>query len=129
MGDGDPELGGGQRTGERRVRVAVDEDRVGSLGVQDRLEGHDHPAGLFRVRPGGDLERVVGTGKSQLDEECPGQPFIPVLPGIDEHVVVTRTKFGQQCGRLDELGTRADHADDLHRLRTPAASPVPGEPR
>jgi hypothetical protein len=44
MRDRQPVLGGDQRRGKRRVRVAVHEDGIGCGVAQDRVESDQHPA-------------------------------------------------------------------------------------
>ena len=66
---GDVELGGCQRAGECRVRVAVDEHDVGPLGFERGFERFEHPAGLRAVTIGPDPEFAIGPLDPQLVEE------------------------------------------------------------
>ena len=82
----DRRVGGGARAGERRVRVAVDEDDVGRLGsdpLRDRR--------LHRVRIGGvEIEPVARLGEAELVEEDLGHRVEPVLPCVQDDLVDAR---------------------------------------
>ena len=70
--DRDAELRRGQGAGERRVRVAVDEDGVGPLGEQDGLEGHQHPRRSGRAWPPPPTPRVwSGRGRPSSAKNAP----------------------------------------------------------
>ena len=49
VGDRDPELRRAERRSQGRVDVAGNEDQVGALGAQDRLEPLEHPARSARA--------------------------------------------------------------------------------
>ncbi len=62
----------GQRAGERRVGVAVDQHPVRALLGQDRVEGGQHRAGLHAVAARPDAEVHVRRGDRQVGEEHVG---------------------------------------------------------
>ena len=110
----DRRIGCGARAGERRVRVAVDEDEVGRLGsdpLRDRR--------LHRVRVGGvEIEAVARLGEAELVEEDLGHRVEPVLAGVQHDLVDPGlAKGGRQRRRLDELRTVSDDGEDLHATK------------
>ena len=54
--DRDGELGRGQRAGQRRIRVAVHENGIRTLGDNDRLERGQHRPNLGGVRSAADRQ-------------------------------------------------------------------------
>jgi len=60
VGEGQVQLGRGERAGQRRVGVAEDDHPVGRLLLEHRLQALQHLSGLASVRPGADAEVVVG---------------------------------------------------------------------
>ena len=86
VGDRYVHLRRGQRRRQGRVDVARDDDQVGLLGGQHRLEPLDRARRLLGVAAGADLEHVVGLGHAQLlEEDLRHQPVV-VLPGVDDGV-------------------------------------------
>ncbi len=67
--DGDAGLSRRQASCQGRVRVAVDEHRVGLLGGEERLERAEHAGGLRGVGGPGDIQLAVGPGQAELAEE------------------------------------------------------------
>ncbi len=116
MGHGNAQLDRGQRPGQGRVRVAVDEHGIGLDVDEDALDGFEHRPGLGAVPPGADAQVVVGGGDAELVEEDVGHGRIVVLAGVDEDVLVAaRGPQGPANGRrLDKLGTGPHHRDDCH---------------
>jgi hypothetical protein len=74
-----------QRAGQRRVRVAVDEQHVGLLGGDQRLERRQHPRRLRGVGSAAEVEMMVGTRELELVEEDSRELVVVVLAGVDEH--------------------------------------------
>ena len=60
VGDRHVELDGGQRPGQRRVRVPVDEDPVGAAVRDDLVQGGEHGADLRAVRARADAQVDIG---------------------------------------------------------------------
>ena len=89
VGDGDATLGGCKRPRERRVGVTEHEDRVGTLGRDDRIKGQQHPTGLDGVRVATDPKGVIRSREPELGKEGTREAFGPVLAGVDEHDLVT----------------------------------------
>ena len=119
VGDRDAELGRRQGPGQGGVGVAVDQHRVRRGVAQERLQGDEHSAGLVAVAAATDPERVVRPGQAQLTEEAAGHRLVVVLAGVDEDLVVVAAQDRLQRGRLYELRSRADDADDPHRRPSP----------
>ena len=87
VGDGHVELDGGQRPGQRGVRVPVDQDPVGAMGLDGLVHGREHRAGLHPVRPRADPEVDVRGRDPQVAEEDIGEHRVIVLPGVNNHMV------------------------------------------
>jgi hypothetical protein len=116
MRDGQIELGGDQRRGERRIDVTDDDDEVRPLVGEDRLEAEHHRRGLGRVAAAADAEIPIGLRQAQLVEEDPRQGVVVVLAGVDEPLrdAAPVRQRGHHRRRLDEV--RAS-PDDVHQLR------------
>ncbi len=116
MRDGQIELGGDQRRGERRVDVADDDDEVRPLLGEDRLEAEHHRRGLRRVAAAADAEIPIRLRQRQLVEEDLRQGVVVVLAGVDEPLgeAAALRQRGHHRRRLDEV--RAG-PDDVHQLR------------
>ena len=112
--DGDAVLGSDQGGGKRRIRVAIDEDGIGSGIAQDRVEGDQHPRGLLGPRPSPDIEVMVRRRQPELAEEGSRHRIVPVLTRVDELESNRARRSGLQRRRLDELGSRPDDAEDAH---------------
>jgi hypothetical protein len=108
MGDRDPHLRRGQRAGQRRVRVAVDEHHVGALGRQQRRQRGQHAARLLGVGAAAQLEQVLGPRQLQLVEEDLRQLRVVVLARVDEHLLGGVTEPGRDRGGLHELRSVAN---------------------
>ena len=117
MGDRDSELRGAECAGERRIRVSIDQHRVRPFGQQDRLESKQHRGRLLSVRSTAGTQGMVGLGQPKLGKERPSHRGVPMLAGVHEDLAVLSAQGGLECGRLDELGSRPDDADDLHGNR------------
>ena len=81
---GMPQLGGGERAGERRVHVAGDDDERRALLEQDPLERDQHLAGLLAVAARADAERVVGRREAEVLEDLLRHPAVVVLARVDD---------------------------------------------
>jgi len=66
---GMPSLAAAKSPGQGRVGVAVDDDRLRRGGLQQRLEGDEHPAGLVPVAAATDSEGVGPAAPGELTEE------------------------------------------------------------
>ncbi len=84
VADRDPALRGAEGRRQRRVDVAGDEDQIGTLGLEHRVERLDHPRGLLTVAAGADTEQVVGVRDAELVEEDAGHHPVVVLAGVDD---------------------------------------------
>ena len=120
--DRDARLGGGQRAGERRVRVAVDEHRVGPLVAQQRAERAEHARRLLGVRAAAERRARSPAAGLRAPDEDRDELVVVVLAGVDEQLVVRGAQRAGDGRGLDELRPVADDRDDLHRVpRQPAA--------
>ena len=111
----DAGLGGGERAGERRVRVAVDEHRVGPLVAQQLAERAEHAARLLGVRAAAERQLDLGRRHVELAHEDRRELVVVVLAGVDEQLVVGGAQRPRDGRGLDELRPVADDRDDLHR--------------
>ena len=117
VGDRHADLCGGERSGEGRVRVAVDENPVRLLGEHRRLDPGQHARRLLGVRPGARLQAVPRRVEPELVEEDLREPGIVVLAGV-QHDLLGASREGQRDrSGLDELRPVADDRDDAHRRR------------
>ncbi len=118
-------LGDGRsRSGERRVRVPVDEHPVGPLVGDDRLERRLQRRQHLLARQCADAEAVRRLGQPELLEEDVRQLAVVVLAGVHHDLFVTGlTQCFRQRRRLDELRPVADDGQDAHggsvRTRSP----------
>ena len=98
----------GQRAGQSRVRVAVDQDEIRGHVLDRRLECVHHARGLRGVRPTGDAQLTVRWGNAELAHEHRRQLVVVVLTGVHQHLIVARAKRPRHGCGLDELGPIAD---------------------
>ena len=129
---GTPWLGGHEGGRERRVRVAVDEDRIRPGRRQRSGRGRPASAPSGRPRATTDPEVVVGRAQAELAEERARQRVVVVLTGVDGLVVEPRSQRRLERGGLDQLRSRPDDADDPHAAvsrRRPAPAGRPAPPR
>ena len=131
-------LGRHERRRQRRVRVAVDHDRIGRDVAQCALQRDQHPARLLGAGPTADAQRHVRRPQPELAKEAAGHRLVPVLPGVDEDLVVPLAQRRLEGRGLDELRPGADHVRQSHvrrrnrRREAPASRrsrPRSGRPR
>ena len=118
VGDRDAHLHRDQRRRQGRVDVAEDDDQVGPLGDQHRLQPLHRPRRLQGVAAGADLEHVVGRRHAELLEEDLRHRPVVVLAGVDDDVAAVRLALAHRADHrrgLDEVGAGADDVDDSHR--------------
>ena len=129
--DGDPQLRRCERARERRVRVAVDEHRVGLLGAQQIAERGEHARRLLGVRAAAELQLDVRARHRELAHEDRRQLVVVVLARVDEQLLVRLAQDPGHGGRLDELRPVADDREDLHPTTSARARPrcARGRPR
>ncbi len=116
VGDGDFELGCGERPGDGGVGVAVDEDHVRLFLQEKGLELDEDIGGLSAgVASGADAEKTVGLLHVQFLEEDVGHVGAVVLSGVDEDVPprVPSADFGPDDGFFDELRAGSYKGDDF----------------
>ena len=124
MCERDRRLGRRTRSGERRVRVAVDEHEVRLLTTHDLGDAglHDVRIGSPRVEP---VPRLV---KPELLDEHVRQLPVVVLPRVDDDLVDAGDQEGEgERPALDELRAVPDDGEDLHsdgRLLARVGGPV-----
>ena len=109
-------LRSGERAGEGRVRVAVDEHGVGRLAGDQRLERAEHARRLRAVRPERDPELTIGRREAELGEEHRREVVVEVLPSVDQELLVAFAQARRYRRRLDELGAVPDHREDPHGM-------------
>ena len=116
VGERQVERRGRERAGERRDRVAVDDDRVGTQLDQDRLEPLDHGRQCGRPAQPADPQRSVGRGQPELLEEAAGHLVVVVLAGVDQDRPVAALQRRPGGGRLDQLRARPHDAGQPHAV-------------
>lgn len=116
MGHGDVELGGGERPGEGRVGVAVDEYPVGLFLLDERFDAFEHAAGHGAMSEAGDAEVMIRAGDIELVEEDIRHVGIEMLAGVDDDLpdVVVGTNGPTDRGGFDELRPGAKDGEDFH---------------
>lgn len=87
MGQGKFQARGEQCAGQRRIRVAVNDDPIDALGGQDGLHAREHAGELRTVGAGADREVVRWLRNSHLREEEIGDFMIVMLAGVYDAVV------------------------------------------
>jgi hypothetical protein len=118
VGDRQAHLGRDERHRQRRVHVARNDDQVGPLLLEDRLDPLHHARRLNGVTPGSDAEHVVRRGDAELLEEDVRHHPVVVLTGVDEEMLSVRKALAELCDyrrRLDEVRSRPDHGESSHR--------------
>ena len=121
VGDRDAHLRRGQRRRQGRVDVAGDDDQVGPLVGEHRLEPLHRARRLLGVAARADLEHVVGLGHAELLEEHVRHQPVVVLAGVDDGVTgvgQARPQRPDHRRRLDQVRPRADHVEDAHRAHS-----------
>ncbi len=121
VGDRQAHLHRGQHRRQGRVDVAGDDQQVGLLVLDHRLQPLHRARRLLGVGAGADLEHVIGRGHAELLEEDLRHRPVVVLAGVDDHVVAVRQAAphrGDHRGGLDEVGSGTDHVEDSHRAVT-----------
>ena len=116
MRDRDGEFRADERAGQSRVHVADDDDPVGPLLHDDRLEVLHHGGGLLRVARASDAEVYIRLRQSEVAEERVRHLRVVVLPRVhDERRELARAPPHRlHHGRdLHEVRTRADDVDDF----------------
>ncbi|KAF5047213.1 hypothetical protein DSECCO2_462840 [anaerobic digester metagenome] len=116
VGHGDVEFRGREGAGEGRVRVPVDEDHVRVPLLDHALDPDEHRARLLGMAPGADPEVMIGDRDLQLLEEDVRHPRVVVLARVDQHLVVPLPEPAREWCALDELRSRPDDRDHLHRV-------------
>ncbi len=110
MRDRDALGDGGPRSGERRVRIAEDDDAVGPGQVDLFLETGTHPVDIGRSEV--EVDRF---GQSELVEEDLGELAIVVLAGMDDDLLHAGIpERDRERSRLDELRPVSDNREDAH---------------
>ena len=121
----DVQLGGGDRAGQRRVGVAVEQDDVRLLFEQDRFEPGDHDAGLFAMPAAADPQVVRRRRDAQLVEEHLRHVGVIMLAGVHDALDQPHGRLGgivrgdgaADGGGLHELRSRTDHGDDANGIQ------------
>jgi hypothetical protein len=116
--DADAALDGRERTGDRRIHVAVDDDPVGLEALQHRVEIDEDLAGLNGMGVRTDSQVHIRFRKSQFVEEPVAHRHVIVLAGVKQDLLQpsTRTPGMKHRGHLHEIGARANYVEELrHR--------------
>ncbi len=110
MGNWDSKLGGGKRRGKRRIDIADNDHHIGLLLLHDRLDAHQHLAGLLRVTAGTDTQVDMGLGHAEVDKKELAHLFVIVLAGMYQNVVdIAAFEFIDNGCNLHKVGTRTDN--------------------
>ena len=112
--DRDAVLGSGERTGERGVRVAVDERQVRLELGQYRLQREQHARGLLGVRARADAQLTIRRGHAELVEEDLGELVVIVLARVHDQLLVLLAQQPRHRGGLYELRAVANDRKDSH---------------
>src|ERR1700722_9866566 len=107
-------LCGGECTRKSRVRISVYDHDVRAIGVQVRLDGLEHAAGLKPLGTGTYSQVGVGAWDLELRKKYLRHRVVIMLSGMDDPVLdAQRGGFHRpRDGRnLHELWTRTDDAD------------------
>ena len=126
----DAELVRGHGARQHRVRVALHQQDVGPLPLEDRLHAEHDRADLVRLAARAHLQVDVGLRQLQLPEEHAVELERVMLAGVDQHVRhLARAARADHGRHLHDLGPGADGDRDPHR-DPPArlASPPPPGP-
>src|SRR6266567_8168446 len=86
-----------------------------------------HLGGLPRVAARADPQVHVRPGQAELDEENLGHPFVVVLPGVHDALVVAERRQGADHRRgLHEVRPRSEHVRDgcAHRILSVHLGPL-----
>ena len=113
VGHGDVQLAGGQRAGQRGVRVAVHQKDIRLFALDDLLHADQHFACLPAVRAGAHAELIGGAGNAQLLEENIGHILIIVLAGVHDELLAQRLEGSADDGSLDKLRACAHNCENL----------------
>ena len=118
VGDADPELGGRERAGQRRVHVAAHDDELGALFEQHALEGDEREAGLLPVRAGPDPEEAVRPREAEVVEDLRRHALVVVLARVDDELAEEATPPARLDDRrhLDEVRASSDCEDDRRHV-------------
>src|SRR5205814_8936066 len=103
-------------TGERRVRVAVDEQDVRLLRLESGVNALHHARRHMRVTSAMHGEVVVRVAQPKLPEEHVRHAIVEVLPRVHENLF-NAARGGERTGDgrcLDELRPCADDGEHLH---------------
>ena len=98
MGDRHEQLACRERSCQRRVPVAEDEDRVRLLLQHRRLDRRQHVARLLAVGTGAGVEPVARRSQPELVEERCRELRVVVLPRVDDDLVESPVAEGEREG-------------------------------
>jgi len=107
--DGHVQLGRGERPGEGRVRVAVDQDEPRTHTCDGVGYARQHGRRLACVAVGADPELDVGARQGELFVEHAGELMVVVLAGVEQDLLDYRAHRARDDRRLDVLRTVADY--------------------
>jgi hypothetical protein len=94
---------------------ALDQHDVRPLLHEHLLNCDQDRSGLFAMRPGPDVEIVLGVGQIQVLKEDPVHLIGIMLSGMDQNEIDIPTLASTyQRGHLHNLGPGAQHYGDLH---------------
>ena len=111
VGDRHVQLGRGERSGQCRVRVAVDQHDLGSHLDDGGGDARQHGRRLAGVTVGAHPELDVGSRQVELVVEDAGQLTIVMLAGVEQHLAGHRAHRARHDRRLDVLRPIADDGE------------------
>jgi hypothetical protein len=119
--DRDAQLCGRERTGERGVGVAVDQDQLGRELLEQRRECREHAGGLLGVRAAMDVQLAVRGRDAELVEEDPAELVVVVLTCVDQNLVGQLAELARDRGGLHELRPISDNCRYRHCVTCPGS--------
>jgi len=108
----------GKSARQSGVRVAINENGIGLLGDEGFLDCCQHAPRHRAVAAAMNVEVTAGWRNPEFREEYLGHVGVEVLAGMDEDFLEARmgTHGARKRKGLDELRSRAEHADEANNL-------------
>src|SRR5579875_2104119 len=109
------QLGGDHCSGQRRIRVAVDDHAIRLFLYQNGLQPAHHLARLHALRCRPDAKSVRRLGDLELVKENVGHVAVVMLARMNDGIGDTKPcQHGSEHRGFYELRARTDHGDRSH---------------